>query len=318
MPGINAIHSQPVLSRHTRRLVVVHPESFVATRGVASRLDTMFGGATNTTRDDIVADNASVACCNCICLAWTAIRNAFSGARATQVAPSREWTPSPSTVEYEYSLWQWTSPSALPDGWTGPTLEECEQMDALVPEQAFERFVARLKGSVNLACQPELVAGIDAFCERVKANPPLFATMCTLAFGANSSCMDRPMLAWLDMLRAEENAAIAAGEFDHQPERLIDALRHGQRVAEVDRIAAGIAAQQGRDAIETYLHLRTAVRQLLPGDPGIRAGHYTCTDRSGVTEAHIRFTRERLGQMDAELRAYALESPDWQAMLRRR
>lgn len=200
-----------------------------------------------------------------------------------------------------------------------PSLEESERMDAMDPRRAFDQFIQRLKLAVDARHRPALARAIDAFRARVQAEPALFERLCAMAFGANASCEDRPILTWLTMLTAEQNAAMDAGRFDRDPGRLIDTLRHHQRVQAVDLTAAAIVDAQGAtsDAVETYLHLRLAVSDLLMHGTGPLRGHFTNTANSGVTEAQIGQLRDRIGQLDSELREFAIASSSWRDMLRR-
>lgn len=202
------------------------------------------------------------------------------------------------------------------------SVQRAEQADALDPEAAFDRLMDRLEESTNqsLPFREEL----DAFRERVKADPDLRDRLYAIAAGGNASCEDRNTLLYYDMLREEANYAVEAGRLDHDVDRIIAILRHNQRQVEVDRIAWN-TIQQARteqpprrlDEVETILHLRLLMGDLLAPPGGIHAGRYTVTLLSGITQGIATQARERLGSMDAELDAYLANSAAWQAVLER-
>ena len=142
----------------------------------------------------------------------------------------------------------------------GPAWQAFER-EAGAPE--FDRFLHRL---AQTPCR-----GSESFREDARAwlaqlgqDAPLRAHTFAISQGASASCDDRVLLAFNDMKKAQINAEVAGGAFDHQIGRLIDLARGMFRLDQLEKIARQkVARLNFVDEIEVYLAFQVKLKPVL-------------------------------------------------------
>jgi E3 ubiquitin-protein ligase SlrP len=252
-------------------------------------------------------------------LSWVMLHgNPLAPGTLAQIEEWNRWFASPHTF-MTGSLAEARRVDALPEV---DELRHVEQMDALDPEEAFERFRARLERSVNAREQPMFMTEFLSWSRRVEQDPALRAATHAIALAATATCEDRVTLTYLAMRRAELTLAIDAGRHDADAGQLVAMLRHLMREEAVDRIALDRIARSRNaeparhvDEIETILHYRVGMGALLPQAGAVREGRFTLL--AGVTDAELEEARGMLERLDAGFPRYLSNLPLWHGVLER-